>query len=53
MVFTRRWISGEYRNTMYLVTSFDMSNVDYHNQGAACVKRTKCPVEVWKGNPHG
>ena len=40
MVFTRRWISGEYRNTMYLVTAFDMRNVDYHNQDAPCVKVT-------------
>jgi hypothetical protein len=38
MVFTRRWVGGEYRNTMYLVTAFDMRNVDYHNRGAACVK---------------
>ena len=40
MVFTSRWRSGEYKSTMYLVTSFDMRNVDYHNQGAACVKLT-------------
>jgi hypothetical protein len=40
MVFTRRWISGEYKNTIYLVTSFEMRNVDYHNQGAPCVKLT-------------
>jgi hypothetical protein len=40
MVFARRWVSGEYRNTMYLVTAFDMRNVDYHNQGASCVKLT-------------
>ena len=40
MVFARRWVSGEYRNAMYLVTAFDMRNVDYHNQGAACVKLT-------------
>ena len=40
MVFARRWVSGEYRNAMYLVTAFDMSNVDYHNQDAPCVKVT-------------
>ena len=40
MVFARRWVSGEYKNTMYLVTAFDMRNVDYHNQDAPCVKLT-------------
>ena len=40
MVFARRWSSGEYRNVLYLVTAFDMSNVDYHNQNGQCVKVT-------------
>ena len=40
MVFNRRWQNGEYQNCMYLVTEFDMSNVDYHNEGAPCVKIT-------------
>ena len=44
MVFARRWVSGEYRNAMYLVTAFDMSNVDYHNQDAPCVKLTSPQV---------
>ncbi len=38
MVFNRRWQNGEYQNHIYLVTAFDMSNVDYHNQGGKCVK---------------
>ena len=40
MVFTRRWVSGEYKNALYLVTAFKMDNVDYHNKGAQCVKVT-------------
>ena len=38
MVFNRRWQNGEYQNHIYLVTAFDMSNVDYHDQDAKCVK---------------
>ena len=38
MVFNRRWQNGEYQNHIYLVTGFDMSGVDYHNQGGKCVK---------------
>ena len=40
MLFARRWVSGEYINAMYLVTAFDMRNVDYHTQDAPCVKVT-------------
>ncbi len=38
MVFNRRWQNGEYQNHIYLVTAFDMSNVDYHAQNGQCVK---------------
>ena len=38
MVFNRRWQNGEYQNHIYLVTAFDMSAVDYHDQDAKCVK---------------
>ena len=38
MVFNRRWQNGEYQNHMYLVTAFDMSAVDYHDQDGKCVK---------------
>ena len=38
MVFNRRWQNGEYQNHIYLVTAFDMSNVDYHEQDGKCVK---------------
>ena len=38
MVFNRRWQNGEYQNHIYLVTAFDMSNVDYHDQDGKCVK---------------
>ncbi len=38
MVFNRRWQNGEYQNCIYLVTGFNMSAVDYHNQGGKCVK---------------
>ena len=38
MVFNRRWQNGEYQNHIYLVTAFDMSSVDYHDQDAKCVK---------------
>ncbi len=38
MVFNRRWQNGEYQNHIYLVTAFDMSAVDYHEQDAKCVK---------------
>ena len=40
MVFNRRWQNGEYQNHIYLVTAFDMSAVDYHDQDAKCVKET-------------
>ena len=40
MVFARRWSRGEYKNVLYLVTGFDMSNVDYHSTMAECVKVT-------------
>ena len=38
MVFNSRWQNGEYQTCIYLVTGFDMSGVDYHNQGGKCVK---------------
>ena len=38
MVFNRRWQNGEYQNCIYLVTAFDMSAVDYHDQDGKCVK---------------
>ena len=38
MVFNRRWQNGGYQNSIYLVTAFDMSNVDYHEQDGKCVK---------------
>ena len=38
MVFNRRWQNGEYQNHIYLVTAFDMSAVDYHDQDGKCVK---------------
>lgn len=38
MVFNRRWSRGEYQNCIYLVTAFDMSAVDYHDQDGKCVK---------------
>jgi hypothetical protein len=38
MVCNRRWQSGAYKDCIYLVTGFNMSNVDYHEQDGKCVK---------------
>ncbi len=38
MVFARRWSRGEYKNVLYLVTGFNLDNVDYHSTMAECVQ---------------